>query len=81
MTERVAKLREKSVNTKPFITSERAELITDFYSNQNLITLSTPVLRALTFKYILDNKSIFIDEEELIVGERGPLPKAVPTYP
>lgn len=81
MTERVAKLREKSVNTKPFITSERAELITEFYANQNLLTLSTPVLRALAFKYILENKAIFIDEDELIVGERGSLPKAVPTYP
>lgn len=81
MTERVAELREKSVNTKPFITSERAELVTDFYSKENLITISTPVLRALAFKYILENKSIFIDEDELIVGERGPLPKAVPTYP
>lgn len=38
MTERVAKLRERSINTKPFITSERAELVTEFYSNENLIT-------------------------------------------
>lgn len=81
MTERVAKLRERSINTKPFITSERAELVTEFYSKENLITLSTPVLRSLAFKYILENKSIFIGEDELIVGERGPLPKAVPTYP
>lgn len=81
MTERVAKLRERSINTKPFITSERAELVTEFYSKENLITLSTPVLRSLAFKYILENKSIFIGEDELIVGEREPLPKAVPTYP
>jgi len=37
--------------------------------------------RALAFKYILENKEIYIGEGELIVGERGPRPKATPTYP
>jgi formate C-acetyltransferase len=35
----------------------------------------------LTFKYILENKKISINENELIVGERGRAPKATPTYP
>ncbi len=81
MTERVKKLREKSIEKKPFITSERAELITEFYANYNFINISQPVSRALAFKYILENKEIFIDKEELIIGERGSEPKAVPTYP
>ncbi|MGQ9618276.1 MAG: trans-4-hydroxy-L-proline dehydratase [Candidatus Aminicenantia bacterium] len=81
MTERVAKLREKSIQTKPFITSERAELITEFYSKEKILNLSPPIVRALAFKHILENKAIFIDEDELIVGERGPYLKAVPTYP
>jgi len=29
----------------------------------------------------MDNKDIYIGSEELIVGERGPAPKATPTYP
>ena len=42
---------------------------------------STPVLRALSFLYLCENKTITIEPDELIVGERGPAPKAVPTYP
>jgi formate C-acetyltransferase len=39
------------------------------------------VKRALCFKYLLENKTICINEGELIAGERGPAPKATPTYP
>jgi pyruvate formate-lyase/glycerol dehydratase family glycyl radical enzyme len=38
-------------------------------------------MRAMTFEYILKHKHICINEGELIVGERGPEPKACPTYP
>jgi formate C-acetyltransferase len=78
---RVRKLREQSVKTKPYITPERAVLITEFYKNDAASQLSAPVRRALAFKYMLENKKIYIDDGELIVGERGPSPKAVPTYP
>jgi formate C-acetyltransferase len=81
MNERVRKLREQSINTKPYITPERAILITEFYRSDVASQLSTPVRRALAFKYLLEKKKICIGEGELIVGERGPDPKAVPTYP
>jgi formate C-acetyltransferase len=81
MNERVKRLREESVKTKPYITPERAVLITDFYRSDIAGSLSTPVKRALAFKHLLENKEIWIGEDELIVGERGPSPKAVPTYP
>ena len=58
MTERVHKLREQSINIKPVISTERAELLTDLYQNGHLGTVSTPVARALTFKHIMENKSI-----------------------
>ncbi len=38
-------------------------------------------MRALFFKYLCEKKTIYLGEDELIVGERGPFPKAVPTYP
>ena len=80
MSERVCQLREQSVHTKPYISAERAELITEFY--QNIAdTGSPPVIRALAFKYLLEHKTIYIGEGELLVGERGPAPKATPTYP
>jgi len=81
MTERIKKLREKSLNIRPYISPERAKLITEFYKQPANYQYSIPVQRALAFKYILDNKEIFIDELELIIGERGPAPKATPTYP
>ena len=37
--------------------------------------------RALALKHLLENKKIHMGNDELIVGERGPAPKAVPTYP
>ena len=81
MSERVKRLRELSVNTKPYISTERAELLTDFYQSGVADGVSTPVARALAFRYLLENKTIRINEGELIVGERGPAPKATPTYP
>jgi formate C-acetyltransferase len=81
MSKRVEHLREQSVNTKPYISTERAELLTDFYQSGVADSVSTPVARALAFRYLLENKTICINEGELIVGERGRAPKATPTYP
>lgn len=81
MNERIAKLRRQSVGTKPFISSERAELITDFYESGVALQVSAPVLRGMALKHIMERKHICINEGELIVGERGPAPKATPTYP
>jgi pyruvate formate-lyase/glycerol dehydratase family glycyl radical enzyme len=81
MNERIKKLREQSLEAKPSISSERARLVTEFYKSDVAHRVSAPVQRALAFKYILENKSICINEGELIVGERGPSPKATPTYP
>lgn len=80
MTERTARLRRKSLETRPSISHERAELLTDFY-RANDGKHSTPVLRALSFLHLCRHKSIWIGADELIVGERGPAPKVVPTYP
>ncbi len=81
LTNRVQRLREQSVNTKPYICTERAELLTDFYQSGGADNVSTPVARALAFKHILENKTVIINEGELIVGERGSSPRATPTYP
>ena len=80
-SKRVNKLRKQSVSTKPYISTERAELLTDFYQSGGADRVSTPVARALAFKHLLENKTICINEGELLVGERGPAPRAAPTYP
>ena len=81
MNERISKLRKQTLDILPYISSERAELITDFYQSEVPMQVSKPVCRAMSFKYIMENKHICINEGELIVGERGPAPKATPTYP
>ena len=80
MTERVRRLRDESLNAPATLSPERARLITEFSSREHGLT-SAPVRRALAFRYILENKEIYIGEGELIVGERGPSPKASSTYP
>ena len=81
LPDRVQRLRNQSVTTKPYICTERAELLTDFYQSGGADNISTPVARALAFKHILENKTITINDGELIVGERGSSPRATPTYP
>ena len=81
MTERIRKLREQSLNAENRISTERALLITEFYQSGMADAEPVPVQRALAFKYILEHKYICVNEGELIVGERGPAPKATPTYP
>ena len=81
MNQRIKKLRAQSRGAIPYLSLERAELITEFYKTNASQNFSPPVARAKAFKHILENKEICINEGELIVGERGPEPKATPTYP
>jgi len=81
LNERIEKLRQQSLDAVPSITPERAVLITSFYQSEEAKNVSPPMKRALAFKHIMSQKAIHIGEDELIVGERGPAPKAVPTYP
>ena len=81
MNDRVRVLREASLAAVPDISSERAVILTDFYSGSELDNLPIPVQRAMAFNYLMEKRSIYIGAGELIVGEKGPVPKAVPTYP
>ncbi len=81
MNERIKNLREQSLNTVETISIERARLLTEFYKSGEVEKVSTPVARAKAFKYLLENKELYLGNDELIVGERGPSPKATPTYP
>lgn len=80
ITQRVHQLRRQSLDAKASISVRRAELLTDFYQ-QNLGKVSGPVFRALAFQHLLANLPAEIGAGELIVGEKGGLPKAAPTYP
>lgn len=81
ITKRIENLRNKSLNTRPSISGERAQLMTAFYASKEAKGLSAPLLRAKAFRYLMANKTIYIGDEELIIGERGPAPQQTPTYP
>ena len=80
ITPRVAQLRQQSLDAVPTLSSERARLMTRFYRETTEL-LSVPVKRAWSFYYLMENKAICIQPGEWIVGEKGPAPKATPSYP
>jgi len=81
MNDRIKRLRDASMQAAPYLSGERARLVTEFYMSDASQNLSVPVRRARCFHHLLLNKEICINKDELIVGERGPAPKATPTYP
>ncbi len=81
LSPRIQRLRNQSLHAVEHLTAERAQLVTRFYQSQEARELSIPVRRARAFEYILRHKQLCINDGELIVGERGPAPKATPTYP
>ena len=80
MNERVEALRRESLAATPSISAERACLLTGFY-REHEARLSAPMLRAEAFAHLCRHKTIHIGDGELIVGERGPAPGVVPTFP
>lgn len=79
MTPRVRRLRQQSLETRPILSEERAWLVTEAVRQAGAVP--PPIQRAMVFRHLLEHKAIYIGDGELIVGERGPSPKAVPTFP
>ncbi|MEE4287194.1 MAG: trans-4-hydroxy-L-proline dehydratase [Mariniphaga sp.] len=80
MNDRIRRLRWLSVETKESLSIERALITTRFF-RENEGKFSVPMMRALNFMELCKHKTIYIGQDELIVGERGPFPKSVPTFP
>ena len=80
MNERIKRLRKESFETPTTLTIERALIETAFYK-ENYGKMPVAVLRASNFLEICKKRTIYIGKDELIVGERGPVPKSVPTFP
>jgi formate C-acetyltransferase len=76
---RTKKLNEAMRGVKPSICTDRAKLVTACYKQYEG---APPVIkRALALKYILEKMVIFIDDEELIVGNHGSRPRSAPLFP
>ena len=80
MNDRVKRLHQQSIDTPTTLTIERALIETAFYK-ENYGKMPNCILRAKNFYEICKKKTIYIGKDELIVGERGPMPKEVPTFP
>lgn len=79
LTERMQAYREAILTKKPYICAERAVLATEAYRNNP----SEPVVmkRALMLQNILENMSIYIEEETLIVGNQAASNRDAPIFP
>jgi formate C-acetyltransferase len=80
LNERVRALRERSMGTEPAICMERALIETETY-RQYEGRVSIPELRALALYRYMENRSLYLGEGELIVGEKTSGPQKAPTFP
>ena len=76
---RVERLRNQSINSEPEIFAERAVLVTESYRQTD--SFSSPLRRALALKHILENMTVVVNEDELIVGEKTLKYRGSPLYP
>lgn len=72
-------LKERFFDNAPGICSERARIITEAYKEYNAYPAA--IKRAKTLAKILEEMTIFIGEEELIVGNQASKPKYSPIFP
>jgi formate C-acetyltransferase len=79
LTKRMHNFREELLNVKPMVCVERAKLITDSYSEH----ADKPMVlrRALCLENILENMSIFIEDDTLIAGNQASSNRSAPIFP
>jgi formate C-acetyltransferase len=73
------RMKERMLASEPTISSERAVLFTEYVKSH---LEEPPVLRLSgAFAYVLDNMTIRVEPEELIVGNMGPTPRSCQVFP
>ncbi|MFW9975826.1 MAG: glycyl radical protein [Candidatus Thorarchaeota archaeon] len=79
MTSRSKQIKQRMLEAVPTISSERAVLFTN-YVKENW---SKPAIlrNAGAFAHVLDNMTIRIEPDELIVGNMGPTPRSCQVFP
>jgi formate C-acetyltransferase len=79
LTERMDSFRADLLAAKPFVCVERARLATETYRD----TMDRPLAlrRALMYRNVLENMSIFIEEETLIAGNHASSNRSAPVFP
>lgn len=78
-SDRTIKFREKVLQTAPTICTERAQIYTEVYKKHEAKPLI--IKRAIALHETLTRMSIFINDEELIVGNQASKLRAAPIFP
>ena len=79
LSPRLHRFREEVLEKKPYICAQRALLVTESYKQH--INQPPVMKRALMLKNILENMSIYIEEDTLIVGNQASSNKDAPIFP
>lgn len=79
ISERIARLVDKARDTTPTVCMDRARLVTEFCRKPSFEPLL--ISRAKLFKYVLENKKIFIDDDWLMAGHTTSRLRAVNIFP
>ncbi|WP_025728696.1 glycyl radical protein [Atopobacter phocae] len=79
LTERMNHYRDEVLDKKPYICAERALLVTETYQKHQ--EQPNVMKRALALKNILENMSIYIEDDTLIVGNQAASNKDAPIFP
>lgn len=79
MSQRTIRLRKKLFETDPKICAERCVIFTESMKASEGEPIA--LRRAKAFYDVLDKMSIYVNEDELIVGNQAKWPKASPIYP
>jgi len=79
LTTRMKDFREDLINAKPMVCVERAKLTTESYK----LHADKPMVlrRALMLQNVLENMSIYIEAQTLIVGNQASSNRSAPIYP
>ncbi|TFG99563.1 glycyl radical protein [Candidatus Thorarchaeota archaeon] len=79
MTTRTKRIKKRMLESEPTISSERAVLFTEYIKGH----LAEPPITRLAgaFVHVLENMSLRIEPEELIVGNMGPTPRSCQIFP
>lgn len=79
ISERLKRMKEKQKNTTPTFSAERALLATEAY--EKFGGEPNVLLKAKMLDYIIENMTIYIDDDELIAGNYTDRPRCAPIFP
>ncbi|MHA2362052.1 MAG: pyruvate formate lyase family protein, partial [Candidatus Thorarchaeota archaeon] len=79
MTSRTQSMRERMLDAPPTVSSERAYLFTE--SLKQNWNEPSKIRLAKAFAHVLQNMTIRIEKDELIVGNMGPTPRSCQIFP